>query len=244
MVEFKALLYGPPGVGKTTFVGSAASDPRCWPGLVLDLENGVSAIRSKTRRIKIDEIGKIEPETGKFDSVRVTEWNQLSEVFNNLMDHEGHYKLICIDTISEAAYQCLSDVIELERDNNSKRADKEVPEIQDYHVSLIRMRKLLRYFLNLDAHVILTCAATVNINPRTKMPRAEPAMQGKLILEVPHLVNTVGYFDVGPDGERQLYLNADEKFIAKDRSEEHVLGDMLENPTLPDVLNRLEGVMK
>lgn len=239
-VEFKALLYGPPGVGKTTFVGSGATDPRCWPGIVLDLENGVLSIRSKTRKIKLEDIGKVDPEPGKFDSVKITSWSQLGEAYNAIADAETPYKLVCIDTLSEASYLCLAEIIDDERSKSSKREDKDAPEIQDYNVSLIRMRKLLRYFVNLDAHVILTSSAVVNINPRTKLPRAEPGLQGKMILEAPHLVSTTGYFDVTADKDRILYLDADEKFIAKNRTEGDSLGSELINPTLPQVLDLIE----
>lgn len=241
-VEFKALLYGPPGTGKTTFIGSGVHDARSWPGIIIDTENGTSSIRSKVRRLEISDIKTSVPQEGMYDVVKITEWDQITEVYNEIAE-VGHYKLVSLDTISEAAYLCLDDIVQEERRTNPKRAnDKEVPELQDYNVSLTRMRKVVRYFNNLPGHVIFGCSAGVDIHPRTKMPRAQPGLQGKLVIEMPHLVTTVGYFDVIEGGDRRLWVSADEKFIAKDRSEDRVLDIELVNPTLPQILNLLEGV--
>lgn len=240
-VEFKALLYGPPGTGKTTFIGSGVADERCWPGIIIDTENGTSSIRSKVRRLGIADIKEADPVPGKYDVVKVTEWDQITEVYNEIAE-SGRYKLVALDTLSEAAYLCLDDIVQYERRTNPKRAsDKEVPELQDYNVSLTRMRKVVRYFNNLPGHVIFGCSAGMDVHPRTKMPRAQPGLQGKLVMEMPHLVTTVGYFDVMDDGNRRLFCSADEKFIAKDRSEDRTLDIELINPTLPQILDLLEG---
>ena len=56
------LIYGEPGVGKTVLAGSAADHPDTAPILILDVEGGVTSLRTRTD-IDVIQVRDIESST-------------------------------------------------------------------------------------------------------------------------------------------------------------------------------------
>jgi hypothetical protein len=76
-----------------------------------------------------------------------------------------------------------------------------------------------------------------------------PNLTGKLVNEVPGLVDIVAYLavieeadeDQNPISFRSLLVQPTGRFMAKARDEDGRLGDAIDHPTLPIVMDLLEG---
>jgi GTPase SAR1 family protein len=73
----KALIYGPPGAGKTTLTGSAVDVPQMQDVLVISAEGGTLAMEDNDR-IKNDKL---------IDLVRINDANQLTKLYEFLKVH-------------------------------------------------------------------------------------------------------------------------------------------------------------
>jgi hypothetical protein len=114
------------------------------------------------------------------------------------------------------------------------------------------MRKLIRFFRDIDANTIFTASAAEKENVQTKRQQAVPNLTGKLVYEVPGLVDIVAYLgvmeDANEDGDpitiRSLLVQPTGRFMAKARDEEGRLGESIDNPTLPKIMDLLSGGSK
>jgi len=231
----KALIYSPVGHVKTTLLGTAAGDPRLTPALILDFEGGIDAIASKVTPLPDD----MRVETGRLSVRRVREWEDFQEIHDQLR-RENPFRLVAIDSLTETNYLLVQTVLARAVSNNP-RHDPDVLEQMDYQRVAVWMRRLIRVYRDLDCHIVMTALAQDVQDPMTRQFESRPALTGKLAVEIPALFSTVGYLGVvGDEGERHLLTQPRGRFLAKDRSEGAKLGGDLPNPTLPEILDRLE----
>lgn len=253
--ECKALIYSPAGHGKTTLLGTIPSDPRLHPGLLVNFEGGTRSIRSKLRDLDVlaEAAGTtaIEilasgdaptPVDGKLDSVRVKTWDDFNVVYDFLNSANNPYKTVALDSLSEMNWLNLFEVVENARKGDS-RHDPDIAEQRDYLRSTAQMRSLIRFFRDLPMNVFFTAGTIEAENPRTRKTELRPQLTGRLVGEVPGLVEVVAYLAVVEDGDdeyRALYLRATERFMAKARTEFPVPA-FIKDPTLGKLLDVLEG---
>lgn len=241
------LVYSPPGHGKTTLIGTLLEDPRLQPALVADFEGGIRSIRSKCQVITVAQIKNHKPIPGKITVVRIRKWDDFNELYDYLVENPDVYKSVAIDSLTEVHYLNLTEVVGIAFNADQKKHDPDVAEQRDYLKSIAQMRKLVRYFRDLDINVIFTATSQVGEEPRTRRPMAMPALIGKFAAEVPALVDTVGYLAVIEEGEgekkvstRVLLLQPSERFMAKTRTEGQPI-ETLENPTMGKLFDLLNG---
>ena len=244
----KALFYGEAGIGKTVLLCSGAADPRIGPELLLNLESGLLSVQSKVETVgegkdtfTLEEV-MTPPEKGKVKAVKITNPDQLMRVLDGLYDMPHEYKTVMIDSLTELNYNNLSDVVL----NNTKNIDHDIPTIQDYGKSAAQMRRIIRYFRDLPMNVIFSALVQTNKNELTGEITNLPSLTGKLSLEVPALLDIVGYMTMKKiEGEfhRVLWFQPYDNAIAKDRSEGGKLGDFMEDPTLPKIFDSLGYAM-
>lgn len=241
-MNFKAIVYSPPGHGKTTLIGSAADDERTWPGLLLDLEGGTMAISSKTNPVTLEQVldDKHKTPKGKLDVLRITNWKDFEDVLNHLYENNP-YKFVAIDSLTEVNYLSLQSAVEWAVTRRPQH-DPEVPEIADHQRNTVRMRKLVRFFRDLDCNVLFS-AASMSYEGLTM-----PSMTGKLPADVAGLVDIVGYLGLDSDDvpagqtpKRFLLTTPTNTIMAKDRSEGGKLGTGVDNPTITKILDLLNG---
>lgn len=196
----KVLVFGPSGVGKTTFVGSAALDPRTSPVLVLDFDGGSMSLEGldpKTLRVK-----------------RVKDWDDFNIAYDYLASGNHPYKTVAVDSLSELHVFSMLNIVDDEiaeaidkarkegkKEDQAKRIDELEIQQQDYGKSMVQIRRFLRAMLNLDMHCIFTA-----LPKSAKIAREGtvqlPAMFGQMAEEV------VGMFDVTG------YINQEEQVVA------------------------------
>ena len=242
-VFLKAMVYGAPGVGKTTLLASGHNDPRLWPGVLLDFEGGTLSVRSRIRRVALsDFVRGVEPAPGRIDVIRIESWGDFDKVTQRLWN-DDRYKLVAVDSLTEVNYLCQQYVVGEARKRDRTHAEDSV-ELQDYLRSSNRMRSLIRELRDMPIHTVFAAGLKEDQNPKTKRQQRRPALTGQLGFEVVGLLSIVGLLDTYENDQgqtaRELITYPDDSWIAKDRSEGGLLGDTLHNPTLPKILDLLQ----
>jgi phage nucleotide-binding protein len=244
----KMLVYAPPGYGKTYLAGTAVGDKRLMPMVLADFEGGVRSIKSKVVQVTTDDFKTHRPSIDKITVLRIKRWADFDVLYEVLDSPDNPYKSLFIDSLSELNYQNLQENVAVAA-RGDRGHDPDVPERQDYLRSGVQMRKLIRVFRDLEMHTIFTAQAADKENPQTKRQQAVPNLTGKLSAEIPGLVDIVGYLGIVDDedesGEpvsyRSLLVQPTGRFMAKARDEEGRLGDAVDRPTLPKILDLLDG---
>lgn len=250
------LAYGFSGVGKTTLLGTAANDPRLWPGLILDFEAGLLSVASKVRwlentldavdpttrkRIGLDNFieSASKPVPGKLDAIKVSSWADLEDILD-LLDHgDLPYKSLLVDSLTEINYLNLREVVEYNY-KKTQKGDGELAQLQDYGRSATQMRTIIRGFRDLDMHVIFSILAQDTKDDLTGQKEVKPSLTGKLSEEIPGMCDIMGYIAADqPNSARRMYFQPTQRFRAKDRSEGGKLGEYIDDITLTVILDKL-----
>jgi len=242
--KIKALIYGPPGVGKTTLLASAQAVPELGEGLMFSIEGGMLAIAQP-------EVygAKTVPDTIDFDNFKF-----VIDVFDYLKRGSHKYEWFAIDTLSELAKYNLDWVVD--NKPNKKEDQGDDPDniyLEDYGTMTKKMRRVVRLFRNLPYHVFMSC----HDGPLSKTgvgvgPLLTPALRTSVV----GFVDICGYMftkeekvegETEKEGEinekmvlnRFLLTNPHPKFTAKDRSPGQKLGGIIKNPTMAEIFRRL-----
>lgn len=226
--DINMLIYGPPGHGKTRFVGSAQDDPRTSPILVVAFEKG---IRTLSHRADIDV-------------ARVEEPADLNEIRDVLTDPKCKYKSVAVDSLSEV-YQLylLKEIADQARSRPNRRED--VAEIQDYaHIAIV-MRRLIRWYRDLPMVSIFTALAETRQDSTTNVISTRPLCGGqKLPDELPALLNCIFYLGIAEEEDgsitRVLITAPRPRLMARVHQPENMkLPEEIENPTMTKVLDAM-----
>ena len=249
----KMMIFSPPGHGKTCLLGSIADDERLSPAILLDFESGMMSIKSKVRRIvspKNDNpnglpvLGKCKPEKGKIDVITIKSVKDFNYVYEYLSDTKDHpYKTVALDSLTEINYLIMNETI-AEASKTDLKHDKDIAEQRDYLRVYNIMRKLIRSFRDLEMNVVLSCLSQHLDDPKTKLKMIAPQLTGKLALEMPGLIDILGYLAIVDEKDssyRYLVTQPSEKIMAKDRTEGGKLGQGIRNPTMQVLMNLIEG---
>lgn len=151
------LVYGPSGVGKTVFGGSAENV------LILGVENGtVSAKRQKS----------------KADLWPVSHWDDIEEAYEWLYDNPDHgYDWIVIDSITQMQQLLLRNILELAVKENGNR-DLDIPAIQDHQKWQNMFKRFVLAYCDLEVNVLFT-ALVRNEEDEEGEQFVTPDIQGK-----------------------------------------------------------------
>ena len=156
------LVYGSPGVGKTTF---AATAPR--PILWLEAEGGTNSIA--------DPKG--------IDIVRMSGLESYREVLKYLHSKDGHYKTVVIDSISETAAAILSEIMR-EVSKQDMTRDEFAPQFSEWGKLTGVMRAILRSYRDLDTNVIFTALTREDKDDLTGRTSVKPKLTPALAEDV------------------------------------------------------------
>jgi phage nucleotide-binding protein len=225
----KALIYGDPGVGKTVLCGTAADHEDTSPVLMIDIEGGTVSIRNK-----------------KVDVVTARSLMEVQRIYNTLRKAGDnlYYKTVCVDSLSEL--QKLDMVMVMKQaKQTAKDPDKineDVPSMREWGISLNHMRVISRAFRDLPCHIIITSLAHSHREDENSAEEKVLNLAGKARNEIPGFMDIFGYLYTERRGAttiRRLQLAKTRRVAAKDRTD--LLGDVIEEPTIPDIWNILKG---
>ena len=185
------LLYGAPGVGKTTTLGQL-------PG--------------KTLLIDIDHSSDVLAGNENVDILKIDDLEELPKALNDLM--QGHkYDNICIDNLTELESAML-DYLGQTGNNGG------MPSQRDYGLVNIKMRNYVRDFRALKGNIIFTAWEVPNkiTDPHgNQYIQFVPDLREKIRNNICGLCNVVGRLKQNEEGERIIQLTSSKDTYAKDQ---------------------------
>jgi hypothetical protein len=219
------LVYGKPGTGKTTLMGSAADVPSMRDVLLLDIESGTLTLHENERILNPDHIQTISLQS--FATVDlIYQWLQAHCTFRDKNDLKKlaeleekvtgvipktprMFRTIIVDSVSELDNMSFNKALGIDDDMN---IDDDVPasEWSHYKQNGVRMMLLLRRLRNLPINVLLT-SLTKWVQDEHKKFHYGPALTGQLRDTVQGLVDVVGFLvegkpEEGKEAPRRLYV--------------------------------------
>lgn len=220
----KALIFGPGGYGKTTFLGTAQEDKRTYPMLLLDYEGNTESLMGLDIDIK-----------------RIRSWQDFNDTLAYLRKGEHGYKSLGIDSISEINFWALNNQME---EHAANRDEPDQPQLQDFGRTLVQMRRVLRVFRDLPMHVFYTAIDDSESEPGEGTVKF-PLMVGQMKKEVGALMAVVGCLAMQEDRttktkERVLLLHDIPRYRVKARTkwQQHdSIPEILTNPTVGRLLD-------
>jgi phage nucleotide-binding protein len=211
------LIYGPPGVGKTYFAGTAEDSLNTNPLLFCDVEGGTLTLRKRKN----------------LDVVRIRSTQDLVDIHNKLKaGNDNYYKTVVIDSLTELQKLDMAGIM---KDLVSRRPDldEDVPSQREWGKSIEHMRRIVRAFRDLEMNTIFTALMIIDKDENGQVSYT-PSLPGKLKMEISGFVDVVGYMTTAQEGDetiRRLQFAQTRKVIAKDRTSS--LGDVVDSPTIP-----------
>lgn len=192
------LIYGPPGIGKTTSV-------KFLPGktLLLDVDR-TSKVLMGEKNIDIAEIDNINT------------WDHWEQVLRDIVENKekySKYNNIVVDNISELERCILSDL-------GSKGKNKGVPSMGDYQYLQFRLVNSLRYMKNLDSNLIWIAWETTDEYTTVEgqqYNRSFPQINQKVINNIMGLCDVVGKLTLNEKGERGFIFTSTPSVFAKNQ---------------------------
>jgi hypothetical protein len=227
------LIYGDSGVGKTSLAGSADAVADLRPCLMIDMEGGTESLVRTYPNV---------------EQVRVTSWDEMQQVYDELLRGKHGYATVLIDSLTEIQKFNMYNIMEeLVADKPEREID--VPSMREWGRNLEQMRRFVRAFRDLPMNSIFTALKKDEKNEKTGMVTTGPSLSGKMAGEVAAFLDIVSYYytkevagDNGPEQKRLLLSAKTETIIAKDRTQS--LPMVMEAPTMADIFAAIHGSKK
>lgn len=220
----KALIHSPAGHGKTHLLGTAQDDPRTFPMAFLNFEGGEQTLAG----LDIDV----------FD---IRDSKDYDNVYRDLKSGRTPYQSVGVDSITETQVSTLLEILDNDTVN---RADPDQLAQQDWGITLIRMRRIVRQYVKmLPMHVFMTALSKDDVISRVGSVKT-PAVQGAFAAELPGILDVVAYLALEENAEgeteRLLLLHGYPKFSVKARTPWGVeVPTEIINPTVGKMLDAM-----
>jgi len=207
---YTALLYCPPGVGKSTAIGLIAEKSK-GRTLVLDIDRTIGNTLAKKEVVK--DIAKID--VVQIDIINTfDDWSKtVVELQQMKQAGELKYDNIAVDNISELERCILSDL-------GNKGKNKGVPAQSDYQYMQFKLVNSLRYMKQLDINIIWTAwedVRQITAPDGTAYSQIIPKMSAKIVDNICGLCDVVGKIAVKRDGTHGILLEATQNIYAKNQ---------------------------
>lgn len=225
----KGIIMGPPGHGKTHFLGTATFDKRTTPIAILDFEGGV-----------LDVLQGLPGEDSDWFHIPIGSWDDFNAAYKRLQANEEGFKAVAIDSLSETHIFALMNLLE---DPGIRRDDPDLMMQADYGKAMVQLRRLTRSFRDLPMHVFYTSHTKEEVDTKEGLVKMV-SLSGKMATEIPGMMTVVGYLALSEDEEgethRILLLQNYAKIRTKVRTPWGVTApDEIEDPTVSALLDAL-----
>lgn len=210
---YTALLYCPPGVGKSTAIGLIAEASE-GNTLVLDVDRTITKTLAKKEIVK--DTSKLFVE--QVDNINTFEsWTQmlleLGELKRSGQLEAAGIRTIAVDNISELERCILSDL-------GSKGKNKGVPAMADYQYMQFKLVNSLRYMKTLGVNVVWTAwedSKEFTHPDGTQYTRLVPKVSAKIVDNICGLCDVVGKIFVNKESQHGILLEATQNIYAKNQ---------------------------
>lgn len=207
---YTALLYCPPGVGKSTTIGLIAQASK-GKTLVLDVDRTISKTIAKKEIVKDSSRMFVV----KVDNINTfDDWtNVLTELMAMKQQGKLDFENIAVDNISELERCILSDL-------GSKGKNKGVPAQADYQYMQFKLVNSLRYMKSLGVNIIWTAwedVRQITSPDGTAYSQIVPKMSLKIVDNICGLCDVVGNIRINKDKEHMILLEATQNIYAKNQ---------------------------
>jgi len=230
----KIMIYGAPGAGKTYLAGTANDVPEMCPVLWIDVEGGIKTLRNKW---PMCEFIRIKDRYNDKGLLVKSAWEKLQDVYEEFQKGVLGYKTIVIDNATDAQGLAMQSVMQRLVAEKPER-DLDVPDKREWLKGGEMIRRMVRMFRDLDAHVIFTAHEQEYKDDKTGEVTVLPDFPGKLPRRVAGYLDDVVYLYTKPKGnagevERKILCQPQGKWrVVKTRSE---LPPVLVNPTMEKI---------
>ena len=206
---YTALLYCPPGVGKSTAIGLIAEASE-GNTLVLDVDRTITRTLQKgevvkdTSKVLVEEIDNINT---------FAAWSETLKTITPEVLKKHDIRTIAVDNISELERCILSDL-------GSQGKNKGVPAMADYQYMQFKLVNSLRYMKSWGVNIIWTAWETTEqfTHPDgTQYSRLYPKISAKIVDNICGLCDVVGKIGVNKDGLHGILLEATQNIYAKNQ---------------------------
>ena len=209
-LPYTALLYCPPGVGKSTAIGLIAEASE-GNTLVLDVDRTIERTIAKHEVVKDSSRVFVQ----KIDNINTFEdWTRvITELGDMKRAGKLNFQNIAVDNISELERCILSDL-------GSKGKNKGVPAMADYQYMQFKLVNSLRYMKSLGVNIIWTAwevAEDFTHPDGTRYSRLYPKMSAKIVDNICGLCDVVGKIMINKDKEHIVLLEATQNIYAKNQ---------------------------
>ncbi len=150
----KAVLYGPPGSGKTT-MGATFPDV-----LILSAESGLLSVRDKA-----------------LDVWSIDSWEDLEEAFAFLKAGGHKYKSVVIDSLTECQKKLNEHIVQ--KFPGKRRDYEDLMSMSDWGYSMDRFRRMCRAFRDLPLNVVFIALDQKETTEEESITK--PALSGKTL---------------------------------------------------------------
>lgn len=207
---FTALLYCPPGIGKSTAIGLAAEASE-GKTLVLDIDRTIDRTIAKHEVVK--DSSRLY--TAKIDNINTFEdWTETLSTLAQMKESGTlDFSTIAVDNISELERCILSDL-------GRQGKNKGVPAQSDYQYMQFKLVNSLRFMKNLDVNIIWTAWEDVRqiVSPNgTSYSQIIPKMSHKIVDNICGLCDVVGKILVNKEDQHGILLEATQNIYAKNQ---------------------------
>lgn len=212
-LPYTALLYCPPGVGKSTAIGLIAEKSEGYT-LVLDVDRTITRTLNKGEIVKSVDNVLIR----QIDNINTfSDWTNALKEINDLYTSgelaKQNIKTIAVDNISELERCILSDL-------GSQGKNKGVPALADYQYMQFKLVNSLRLMKNWGVNIVWTAweSAEQFTHPDgTQYTRLVPKMSNKIVDNICGLCDVVGKIFVNKEGQHGIMLAATQNIYAKNQ---------------------------
>lgn len=227
--HLKVLVYGRNGMGKTRFACTAPKP------LLIDIqEKGSQSVR-------------------KYSGVEVYEarsWKEVVWAYWYLKSADHPYESVVVDTLTGMQNICMTQVLK-ESEERDPIKDPKTASQRDWGKLAQLMKEQLLNFRNLPLHVIFTAQERTVDNEEEERIERVPDLSPGSRATATACVGIIGHIyrkekrwaakggKERKKWETRMLVGPHDDFVTKDRT--GVLGRIVVDPTIPDILQRMEG---